>query len=364
MLTCYPIWDVSYLVAIIFTLGSVIWVINGFFALLPLVQGYETFAGESTVAAGWSAFVGATVFEVGSVLLMFEAVNENRAGCFGWALEKVVEEVEGGIGWRVEPERKCRHHHSNRGNFVGRGSSGERGSKTSSESVTARGGSGQSNGGRGVDAEPNGKQEKREEGAGAGSSAAPSKPSSTMSGHTSGKAWQWFPTAHELFTYYIYELGFLACAFQLFGATVFWISGFTAIPQIQDVLIPYQPSLNGAYWTPQIVGGAGFIVSSLFFMLETQRKWYIPAPTVLGWHIGLWNLVGAVGFTVCGALGPGAADSDTYLYQSILATFWGSWAFLVGSAVQWFESLDTHPIEERKGLDGGEQGKKAGNGAA
>lgn len=36
----------------------------------------------------------------------------------------------------------------------------------------------------------------------------------------------------------------------------------------------------------------------LLFMLETQPKWYIPAPRVLGWHIGFWNLVGAFGFTV------------------------------------------------------------------
>ena len=33
-------------------------------------------------------------------------------------------------------------------------------------------------------------------------------------------------------------------------------------------------------------------------MLETQKKWYLPAPGVLGWHIGLWNLIGAFGFTV------------------------------------------------------------------
>ena len=33
-------------------------------------------------------------------------------------------------------------------------------------------------------------------------------------------------------------------------------------------------------------------------MLETQRKWYVPAFGVLGWHIGFWNLVGAIGFTV------------------------------------------------------------------
>ncbi len=27
-------------------------------------------------------------------------------------------------------------------------------------------------------------------------------------------------------------------------------------------------------------------------MLETQKKWYLPAFGVLGWHIGIWNLIG------------------------------------------------------------------------
>ena len=39
-------------------------------------------------------------------------------------------------------------------------------------------------------------------------------------------------------------------------------------------------------------------VTSILIMLETQRKWYEPAFGMLGWHIGFWNLVGAVGFTV------------------------------------------------------------------
>lgn len=37
----------------------------------------------------------------------------------------------------------------------------------------------------------------------------------------------------------------------------------------------------------------------LLFMLETQEKWYTPSFGTLGWHIGLWNLIGAFGFTVC-----------------------------------------------------------------
>lgn len=153
-----------------------------------------------------------------------------------------------------------------------------------------------------------------------------------------------FPSWHELTTHYIYELGFLACSAQMFGATVFWISGFTAIPEVNAQLALYTPALNGAFWAPQIIGGSGFIVSGVLFMLETQHKWYIPAFKTLGWYIGAWNLIGALGFTLCGALGPASANGGA-LYQSSLATFWGSWAFLIGSVIQWYESLDTHPVE-------------------
>lgn len=48
---------------------------------------------------------------------MIEAVNENRADCFGWALEEVLEE-EGLI--RLKPDG-CVHHHKNKGNLVGKG---------------------------------------------------------------------------------------------------------------------------------------------------------------------------------------------------------------------------------------------------
>jgi hypothetical protein len=78
----------------------------------------------------------------------------------------------------------------------------------------------------------------------------------------------------------------------------------------------------------KVVGGTGFIVSSWLFMLETQTTWYTPAPKVLGWHIGLWNLIGAFGFTICGALGF-ASHNEAASYASILSTFIGSLAFLV-----------------------------------
>ena len=125
-------------------------------------------------------------------------------------------------------------------------------------------------------------------------------------------------------------------------------------------------------------------------MLETQSRWYKPAWEVLGWHIGLWNvrmlfrvnllcnsatesgaesslhpkdlsydstlpgignantpqLIGALGFTLCGVLGL-LYDNSGAQYEASLATFWGSWAFLIGSLIQWYESLDKNPVIER-----------------
>ena len=72
MFSQFPYWDVSWLVATIFTLGSIVWVINAFFAFLPLVKPTSEFNNEALVAGGVSAFIGATIFEIGSVLLMVE----------------------------------------------------------------------------------------------------------------------------------------------------------------------------------------------------------------------------------------------------------------------------------------------------
>lgn len=65
-------------------------------------------------------------------------------------------------------------------------------------------------------------------------------------------------------------------------------------------------------------------------MLETQPTWYTPAIGTLGWHIGLWNLIGAIGFTLCGALGF-ASSYEPCEVALTWSTFIGSWAFLVSS---------------------------------
>ncbi|KAF1842073.1 uncharacterized protein K460DRAFT_380026 [Cucurbitaria berberidis CBS 394.84] len=295
MLTYYPIWDISFDIAYVFTIGSVVWVMNAFFVFLPLVAPDTMFKKEELYGGGITAFIGATIFEFGSFLLMAEALNENRSGCFGWAVQHALshKEEEEGKGARLRPSKsQCTHHHFNKRNLVGAGQNSA---------------------------------SKHEPGADA-------------------RSWVWWPSNEELRTHYIHSLGFLACLFQLLGATVFWISGLTALPGIYNRMS--RPISIIFYWTPQVIGGTGFIISGSLFMLETQSKWWRPAPRTLGWWIGLWNLIGGIGFTMCPAFG---YDQNSWAqYQACLSTFWGSWAFLIGSVIQWYESLDKFPVELKK----------------
>ena len=48
---------------------------------------------------------------------MLEAVNENRADCFGWAIEGALEER----GFVKIKQGECGHHHKSKSNLVGKG---------------------------------------------------------------------------------------------------------------------------------------------------------------------------------------------------------------------------------------------------
>lgn len=303
MLTYYPIWNVSFDVAYLFTWGSIVWVINAMFALLPITNPSSEFPGETLYGGGISAFIGATIFEIGSIFLMIESLNESRTACFGWAVE---EAFKGGSDSdngkssqnRIRPEKFCHHHHVNKQNLVGK-------AKTRPVDQATRLPE--------VDTTPPG-----------------------------ARSWIWFPSWNEFRNHYLREIGFLACSSQMFGATIFWISGFTALPGIYNNLAPNL--VTGVYWVPQIIGGTGFVVSGTLFMIETQQKWWKPAPGILGWWIGGWNLIGGIGFTLCPIFGLFPATWGQN--QAAVSTFWGSWAFLIGSVIQWYESIDTHPVEK------------------
>ncbi|KAJ5385387.1 hypothetical protein N7517_003298 [Penicillium concentricum] len=310
MVTYVPYWDVSYLVAMSFTIGSAVFIVNGFFVWLPLADKKTEFRGEIEVAGGWTGFVGATIFEIGGILLMLEAFNTNHTGCFGWALETVVEKsIEGGIPHHAMKELKpkvsqCEHHQANRKSFLR-----EKHHHHAIDNV----------------------QSHRDE-------------TGYVTSSTEGRTFRWIPSMSELRKHYFHEIGFLASFILFISATIFYIGAIVGVPGVFNHMS--KGLLDGLYWGTTTLGGLGFTISSWMYMLETQSKWYLPAWHVLGWHIGLWNLIGSIGFTLCGALGP-ASDNSGANYQSSLATFWGSVAFMIGSMIQWYESLQKHPVEEK-----------------
>ncbi|KAJ3903990.1 hypothetical protein F5879DRAFT_802509 [Lentinula edodes] len=261
-------WNVSWWVAMAFTVGSIIWVVNGFYSFLPFV---DTSFSMSTSGIGWTAWVGATVFEVGAVLGVLEAWNRGETANFGWGVRQVlgyenILETSGGIADSSLPSSEGKE-----GNMKGQ------------------------------------------------------------------QKWRWFSSDPK----YWHELGFLAAFSQFWAATIFWISGFTALPSIQIAIETRTGVLDGVFWTPQVVGGMGFVISSSLLLLETQKRWYLPNPLSLGWQVAIWNFIGAIGFTLCGALGYAAQVSTKAAYQSSLSTFWGGWAFLIGSVLQWYESVNS-----------------------
>ena len=188
-------------------LGSVIWCFNGSFVWLPLVAPSSEFKNEVSWGGGITGFIGATVFELGSVLLMLEAVNENRTDCFGWAVERSLENERPHLS--VVPRHACQHHHCIRHSLL------KAPPIASEQLATKNDGDGDS---------------------------------------TSERNWSWWPNWEEMRTHYFKEIGFLACFFQFCGATIFWIAGICGLPPIIEKL--HGASLRGAYWAPQV----GFVI--------------------------------------------------------------------------------------------------------
>jgi len=152
-------------------------------------------------------------------------------------------------------------------------------------------------------------------------------------GHDSSKPWVWFGFPWQ-------EIGFMGSFIQVLAATIFWISTITGLPNVLPPIETHVHLWNGIYWTPQVVGGCGFIIASLLFMFETQDRWYKIKPLSLGWQVGVWNLVGAVGFTLCGIFGYWYTENEYQFFGTTLSTYWGSYAFLLGSYIQLVEALN------------------------
>jgi hypothetical protein len=302
MFTKFPYWDLSWCVAMVYTMGSMVWIANGFTSVLQ--TSTQDPPNGLKLANTWIAFAGASIFFLGSYLLFLEAVNANRGGCFGWAVEHIVK--GGQLSAQVAPG-DCEHHYheQHKHPYVDEVHMDDRSEVGNGDSRTG--------------------ENSREE-------------TEQLS-----YDWVWWPTWRDLRTRLFHELGFIACAIQLVSGSIFFLVRFTTLPGVTEYMS--QLALDGANWAPQILGCMGFIAASWLFMLETQPKWYIPAPNVLGWHVGFWKLIGCTGFLLSAVFSPlGQHGFQFAEKQSSISSFWGSWLVLVGSLVQLYESLQKHPV--------------------
>ncbi|KAH9825796.1 integral membrane protein [Teratosphaeria destructans] len=324
MYTTFPYWDMAFWSGSTYTVGSVLFVVDGVLAWGPVGRA-ETWSlpdSAETYGGPLCFFVGALLYQVGAVSAYLEAVND---GSFhGAGMRKLLEGHEKDAKHLLDDKvrqffaRLGRHHRLSEEQY-------EALAKTVDPEAGWKGG------GLGGEEGEEGRVECR---------------------YTT---FRWWPTWKALRDHHVYEIGYLACAIQLFGVTLYGVTAVVVLPGIESSLQPWQKL--GAFWVPQIVAALCFLVASLLFMLETQEKWYKPEPTVLGWWIGFTATIGSVGFELIAIFGiialywggHGRSSKEEIHwaeYQSDLATIWGSAAYAVSAWLQWYEACSKNPVEE------------------
>lgn len=79
MFTYFPWRDSTYLVSIVFVIGSVNFTINAFFfGLLPLFEPSTAFPTVATITVPATIFIGAFIFTAAGILDLFGAFNADR----------------------------------------------------------------------------------------------------------------------------------------------------------------------------------------------------------------------------------------------------------------------------------------------
>ncbi|PMD13062.1 hypothetical protein NA56DRAFT_586285 [Hyaloscypha hepaticicola] len=279
MWTLFPLQDISWIVAFSFTIGSAAFVIYGFFLLLPFIDPETNFPTETPYATPASSVFGALLFLVGGYAGFLEGMNLSRREVAGTNVPDIETTEITEIRMKLDEN-----------------SSQEMEPQSSTEPTRGE-----------------------------------------RSGHSfppllGDPVFVYLPTKQQLTALHARSLLFHSAWVQFLGTIIFAFATFTSLPGIL-------PSSNSSHLLitllnllPASTGGVLFIISALLQLFNAQDKLWTPKPRKADWQVGFSNLIGSLGFTLAGALP--VFRSETASYVGILAEFWGSCAFLIGSVVQ------------------------------
>ena len=76
MFTTFPYWDMAFWSGWSYTVGSALFVIDGFWAWLPIIAPSSEFTGESEYGVPLAFFFGALFYQLGAVMAYLEAIND------------------------------------------------------------------------------------------------------------------------------------------------------------------------------------------------------------------------------------------------------------------------------------------------
>jgi len=305
MITVVAWWDVSWWVGVVFTVGSICSITSGVLQWLQVAYPDTRFAADPSTVSGAISFFRGMLFLLGGMLLVVEAVNANQSDCFGWALkeslnsdnenieltspdeEKATENPSG-----FQPDRRnCTHIHNP-----------DRMKHRIMHTKTFK-----------VEARP-------------------------QSGPD--QAWKWWPTWQDVRVHYRREIGFNANLILFIGTAIYWVTNLLTLPGVYKNLP--QGVLYGLYYPSFLLGAICFLVAAILYLFEVQRQWWKPAPRMVGWWVGMTNLVGSIGWIWSACLG--YCSTDWCEYQSTLALVWAPAVYLMGSLLMLYEAVEKWPI--------------------
>lgn len=284
MFFSFPYWDMAFWSGWSYSWGSILFVIDGAWAWTPQQWPSSEFSGEAKYGVGLLFFFGAILYQLGATMAYFEAINDGSFA--GPAMKRHLESHDEDKKRLLDDKlhiffgHMIPHHHHH--------------DKDNKEDLERQ---------RTVDPEAGWKTWDREEQPESiwpeGKAPAPRRGGVDVGqGEPEGfheyLTWRWWPTWNALRTYHIREVGYVACAIQLFGATLYGICGVISLPGILSSLSEGQEI--GGYWVPQVVASVCFLTAGIMFTLITQEKWNRPLPGRIAWWIGVWATIGSVGF--------------------------------------------------------------------